>query len=95
MVVGTLEVRLALRQCRSLKDKRRVINSLKDRLRRRFNVSVAEVDAQDLRQSATLAVAQVSSDARYVRGSLERALNMIRQCRDAQITDHRVELVHS
>lgn len=95
MVVGTLEVRIALRQCRSLKDKRHVVSSLKDHLRHGFNVSVAEVDGQDMHQSATLAIVQVSSDARYVRGTLERVLNVIRQRRDAQLTDHRIELTHS
>lgn len=94
MVVGILEVRLLLRQCRSLKDKRHVLSSVKDRLRNGFNVSVAEVDGQDLRQSAVLAVAQVSSDARYVRGSLERALGVFRQCRDAEVAGHSIELIH-
>jgi uncharacterized protein YlxP (DUF503 family) len=95
VVVGILEVRITLRQCRSLKDKRHVVGSLKDRLRHGFNVSVAEVEGQDLHQSATLAIVQVSSDARYVRGTLERVLNMIRQRRDAQLADHRIELMHS
>lgn len=94
MIVGILEVRLTLRECRSLKDKRRVVRSLKDRLRNRFNVSVAEVDGQDMWQSATLAVAQVSSDARYVRGSLEQVLKVVRQCRDAQLADYDIDIVH-
>lgn len=93
MVVGILEVRLILRQARSLKDKRRVVRSLKDRLRGKFNCSVAEVDAQDMRQSAVLAVVQVSGDSRYVRGALERALGLIRQCRDAEVADHSIELL--
>ncbi len=94
MVVGVLEVRLALRQSRSLKDKRRIIHSLRDRLRRKFNVSVAEVDALDMLQSAALAVAQVSADSRYVRGALEQALNAVRQCRDAELTDYSIRLLH-
>ena len=93
MVVGILEVRIALRQCRSLKDKRRVVNSLKDRLRNSFNVSVAEVGAQDAYHSAVLAVAQVSTDGRYVRGALEHALKLMRQCRDAELVQHSIELV--
>ncbi len=94
MVIGILEVRLVLRQSRSLKDKRRVVNSLKDRLRGKFNVSVAEVDAQELRQSAVLAVVQVSPDSRYVSGALEQALSLVRGCRDAELADHRIELLH-
>ena len=93
MVVGVLEIRLALRQSRSLKDKRRVIRSLRDRLRRSFNVSVAEVGALDMLQSAVLAVVQVSADSRYVRGALEQALKVVRQCRDAQLTHYSIELL--
>ena len=93
MVIGVLKARLTLRQSRSLKDKRRIVNSLKDRLRNSFNVSVAEVDGQDVVQSATLAVVQVSVDARYVRSSLDCALKVIGRCREAQLADHRIELL--
>jgi len=54
MIVGSLRVRLLVRQSRSLKDKRQVVLSIKDRLRNSFNVSVAEVDAQDHRQLVVL-----------------------------------------
>ena len=94
VVVGVLEIRLALRESRSLKDKRHILQSLKDRLRHDFNVSVAEVDGQELLQSGTLAVAQVSSDSRYVRGSLEKVLQVVRRCRDAQLTDYDIEILH-
>ena len=50
MIVGSLQVRLLVREARSLKDKRQVLQSIKDRLRNQFNVSVAEVDAQEHRQ---------------------------------------------
>ena len=59
MIVGTLRVRLLLREARSLKDKRQVVQSIKERLRNRFNVSVAEIEAQEHRQLAVLAVAMV------------------------------------
>ena len=94
MVVGILKVRLTLREARSLKDKRRTLRSLKDRLRGSFNVSIAEVDAQDMIQSAVLAVAAVSQDGRYVQGMLGQSLNLMKQCRDAQIADHSIELMH-
>jgi len=93
-VVGVLEVKLVLPGCRSLKDKRRVLNSLKDRLRHGFNVTVAEVESQELWQVAGLAVAQVSGDGRYVRGSLEQVLNLIRRMRDIQLSDYSIELFH-
>ena len=65
MAVGILRITLYLPDSRSLKDKRRVLRSVKDRLRGQFNVSVAEIDDLDLWQKATIAVALVSKDVRH------------------------------
>ena len=62
MIVGSLSARLYLRESRSLKDKRQVLQSIKDRLRNEFNVSVAEVDALDNRQLIVLGVAMAGKD---------------------------------
>lgn len=78
MVVGLCTVELFLAESRSLKDKRQVLHSLKDRLRGTFNVSVAEVDGQDLWQKAVLAVACVSNESGHVNSVLEQALNVIK-----------------
>jgi hypothetical protein len=59
--VGVLTLELRLENSHSLKDKRHVVRSLKDRLRHKFNVAVAEIDGQDLWQRATLAAVTVSS----------------------------------
>ena len=64
MIVGTLRVRLLLRESRSLKDKRQVVKSIKDRLHNGFNVSVAEVDALDNLQVDVLGMAMVSNEDR-------------------------------
>jgi len=77
--LGVATVELFLPGSASLKDKRRVIRSLVDRLRSRFNVAVAEVDAQDTWQRAVLAVCSVSGDRRYVEGLLSRAVDWIEQ----------------
>jgi uncharacterized protein YlxP (DUF503 family) len=60
--IGVLTLELRLEDSHSLKEKRHVVQSLKDRLRSRFNVSVAEIDHQDTWQRATLAAVTVSSD---------------------------------
>jgi hypothetical protein len=62
MVVGVLQVELTIPSADSLKAKRMVLRSLKDRIRRNFNVSVVEVDENDHWQSAVLAVVVVSND---------------------------------
>ena len=60
--IGVLTLEIRVENSHSLKDKRHVVKGLKDRLRRKFNVSVAEIDYQDLWQRALVAVATVSSD---------------------------------
>ncbi len=79
MVVGVLTVELAIYEATSLKDKRRVVRALKDRIRARFNVSVAEVGHQDMRQRASVAIAAVGSDAPYVHGQLDRVVDLARK----------------
>jgi hypothetical protein len=60
--IGVLTLELRLDNSHSLKDKRHVVKSLKDRLRNKFNVAVAEIDHQDLWQRAAIAAVTVSSD---------------------------------
>lgn len=69
--VGVLTLELRIEGAHSLKDKRNVVRSLKDRLRSRYNVSVAEIGGQDAWQYALVAVAAVSSDREHAEGLLE------------------------
>jgi uncharacterized protein len=64
-VVGVLTLELRLEDSHSLKEKRHVVQSLKDRLRHKFNVAVAEIDYQDLWQRAAVAAVTVSADRDY------------------------------
>jgi uncharacterized protein YlxP (DUF503 family) len=79
--IGVLTLELRIEEAHSLKDKRHVVKSLKDRLRNKFNVSVAEIDHQDTWQRATLAAVTVSGDhthAETVLHSVEReAANLL------------------
>ena len=76
MTVGILQITLNISDARSLKDKRRVIRSLKDRLRNRFNISIAEVGLQDYWQQADLAACMVGSDRKYVEGALTKLVTL-------------------
>ncbi|MGD2174958.1 MAG: DUF503 domain-containing protein [Candidatus Brocadiaceae bacterium] len=93
MILGTVEIRLALHDARTLKDKRRVLASLKDRIRGRFNVSVAEVDGLDFIQSATLGIAHVANDSRYVNGTLNKLVDMVRRFPAASLVDYTIEVM--
>jgi uncharacterized protein len=72
-VYGRARWDLRIPDCRSLKDKRRVIHALRDRARARLKVSAAETDHQDDAQRAELSIAFVSSDAVLARSILDRA----------------------
>jgi uncharacterized protein YlxP (DUF503 family) len=92
MIVGSLRVRLLLRESRSLKDKRQVVQSIKDRLRNGFNVSVAEVDALEHRQLAVLGLAMVGNEAKHVCATLEQIVNALRKHPVAELLDHEMEV---
>ena len=91
MVVGVLEIDLALRGVRSLKEKRRAVKSLKDRLRFKFNISVAEVDAQDNWQRAILGVALVSNETDYVKSVLSKVVELVRFDRECELVNYHME----
>ena len=86
-------VELHLGEAGSLKAKRHVLRGVKERVQRRFNVSVAEVDHQDLWQRATLAVACVANDARHANEVVSKALDFIEAVTDGTVIDVSVELL--
>jgi len=92
MIVGSLRVRLLLRESRSLKDKRQVVRSITDRLRNSFNVSVAEVEAQDNRQLVVLGLAMVSNETAHVRHTFDQIVQALRVHPVAELLDHQVEV---
>jgi len=92
MIVGSLRVRLLVRESRSLKDKRQVVRSIKDRLRNAYNISVAEVEAEDHRQLVVLGVAMVSNEAAHVRKTLEQIVAALRSHPVAEMLDHEMEI---
>lgn len=94
MNVGVCKVKLRLPGNRSLKGKRQVIKSIISRVESRFKVSVAEVDDNDLWQSATLGICCVSNDKRHTNEVLSKIVNFITDCRvDAEIVDYEIELL--
>lgn len=90
--VGTLLARLILRQSRSLKDKRQVVNSIKERLRNSFNVSVAEVDFLDDRQQAMLGIAMISNDVAHLQQQLNEVLAALRSHPVAELSTHEMDV---
>jgi hypothetical protein len=91
MVIGAMNLRLAVFGATSLKDKRRVVKSLKERLINKFSVSVAEVGSHELYQQAELGVAMVGNDRRHVEGCLAKIVDYVRLDRSASLVDYETE----
>lgn len=81
MIVGVLKLELLVPLAQSLKDKRSVLKSLRDQLRNRFNIAVAEVDSTEKWQRAVLGIAAVGQDRTYVDGVLREVARWIRESR--------------
>ena len=81
MVVGVLQIEVHVPSARSLKDKRSVLKSLKDQLRGRFNIAIAEVDGHDKWQRATIGISALGADRAYVSGLLREVTEWIRAIR--------------
>jgi len=86
-------VELHLPDVGSLKDKRHVLKGLKEKVRARFEVAVAEVDHQDVWQRATLAVAYVSADARHANTVISKAMDFIEDNVAGRVIDTSVEIL--
>jgi uncharacterized protein len=94
MNVGICRVRLRLPENSSLKGKRQVVKSITERLKHRFNVSVAEVGDNDLWQLATLGICCVSNDKQYTNEVLSKVVEFIANSRcDAEVIDHDIEIM--
>jgi uncharacterized protein YlxP (DUF503 family) len=91
VAVGTVELHLP--DVGSLKGKRRVLKGLKEKVRRRFEISVAEVDHQDVWQRATLGLACVSADSRHANEVISKAIDFIEDNVEGYVTDVHVEIL--
>lgn len=93
MYVGVLRLTFHVPHARSLKDKRRVVLRFRDRVRARFDVSVAEVGAQDKLQLAVFGVSVVSGDASVCDSVLEQVARVATTQEDAILTDRATEIM--
>ena len=94
MNVGICKIRLRLPENQSLKGKRRVLKSITARLKNKFNVSVAEVDDQDLWQLATLGICCVSNDQRFTNEVLSKMVDFITGSGfDVEILGYEIEIL--
>jgi uncharacterized protein len=93
MIVGILQLELSIDDAMSLKDKRRVVKSLKDRIAHGHNVSIAEVGALDEHRRSILGIAMVANERGYVEGALSKLVDFVRKVPSVGLEDYQIELL--
>jgi uncharacterized protein YlxP (DUF503 family) len=93
MPVGLLTLELHIPDAQSLKDKRQVLRSLKDKLRRDFNVAVAELEHHDTWQRSVVGIVTISNEEKHVREMLQKALDEADRILGSFLINQAVEIV--
>jgi len=93
MITGVLSAKLFINNACSLKDKRQVLKSIEDRLRNKFNISIAEIGEQDKWQTAAIGIATVANDTKFVCKTLSDIVNYIRLEPNAELIDYEQEIL--
>jgi uncharacterized protein len=93
VVIGACELRLMIIGAHSLKEKRKVLKSIKDRLLR-MNVSVAEVDDNDKWQSSTLGITLVSNETAFINSVIDKIIMGIEAGGEVELLASRIEIIH-
>jgi len=96
MNIGACKIRLRLPENETLKGKRQTLKSIIERVKNRFNVSIAEVDDHELWQIITLGVSCVSTSPQHVNEVLSKVVNFVEKSRfDVEMLDYEVEILHA
>jgi len=93
MFIGLCTIELHIPDSGSLKGKRQVIKSIKDRIRQNYNVSVAEIDGHDLWQRITLGIACVGKEKGYINGTLDKIIDSLERNHSVQLLKYKIEFM--
>lgn len=93
MRIGICVVELYMPGITSLKGKRSVVKSVKEKLKNRFNVSVAEIDSLDLHQRTTIGIAMVGNDSRKLNSELDKIVDHVEEMHVADLIHHQIEII--
>lgn len=93
MIVGILSLQVSVFDAMSLKDKRAVIKSLKDRISNKYNVSIAEVDHCDNIRTSVLGVAMIAGETRFITSALSKIVDFVRAIPQLTLVDYSIETI--
>ncbi len=94
MIVGTGKIKFRLYDINSLKGKRKIVKSMINRIKNKFNISIAETDYNDSHLWAEIGFSITGNNARVINSKLDKVLNMAEDMGLAQITDTSIEIIH-
>ena len=94
MVVGVLRIELHLHDNRSLKGKRKIVRSMVDKVKHKFNVAIAEIGSNDKWQKIELGISTVGNDRRHIDKSLNNILDFLESLYVAEIVDSDMEILN-
>jgi len=93
MVIGVLTVEIFIGEAESLKDKRRILKSLLEKLKKRFNIAAAEVGEQNIWQRSTVGITCVSNDSAHLHQIMAAVIRFIENQRNLQVIDYNTEVL--
>ncbi|WP_411680928.1 DUF503 domain-containing protein [Clostridium thailandense] len=93
MIIGTAKLYLFANWVHSLKEKRMIVKSIIDKTKNKFNVSIAEIEDQDLHQSIVIGIACVSTDKRHADSIIQNVINFIEDNTDAVLQSIETEII--
>ena len=93
MVIGILTLELELTDAYSLKEKRMILNRIRDRVRQKFNVAIAEVDENDVWNRAVLGIVTISNKQVFANKVLSQTVNLVEAIRDCRVEDMTMEFI--
>ena len=94
MIIGILDLELDIDHAESLKDKRAVLNRVKQRVRNKFNVSIAEIEGHDVWNYACLGIVVVSNDQKHCNRVLDKVLEHVEEVGDCVIADYGMDFMN-
>jgi len=94
MVVGTMIIELNLHENCSLKGKRKIVKSMVDKVKHKFNVAIAEIGSNDKWQKIELGISTVGNDRRHIDSSLANVLSFLDSLYLAEIVDSKIEILN-
>ena len=93
MIIGTSMVKIHTPWVHSLKEKRMIVKSICAKVRNKFNVSIAEIDMQDMHQSIVIGIAAIAGDSAHADSIIDNVINFIESITDAEIISVERELI--